>query len=167
MQENQWQIVQFQKNPSKDSKKLEELAELAISFENLIRQTHKCTIAEYQDWLHERAYGAKIDIDHLTPLEIQLIAYTVGVKIGVLPINVVCPSTVDKEGRIIPEGEFYGPNTKEFLLMGANGASYYGLFPKLNIEDDSVTQLEAYGDLFELEGYWTSIDMNKPKKNKY
>lgn len=150
-------------------KELAELAELAQHFEKGISSAHKnCSVAEYQKWLRGGA-SKKIIASDLTPFEIQLAAHTIGIKIGLLGIESNSAARVDEFGRIVPIAEYYGPNTKHFLLMGINATvdsagSYYGLFPKLNVESDEVQKklmADDYANLFELESYWNSIKMKK------
>ena len=130
-------------------------------------------LPQYQLWLRGEpskyidgrghVYSANISLNNLTPLEIQLGAFTIGVKIGMLPIELNAKVKVDEYGRLVPEGEFYGPNTKEMLLMGSINGTYYGLYPKLNFE--KKFQPEQFDMMFQIESYWNSIDQkaNKPQ----
>jgi hypothetical protein len=167
----------YLKDQKPTDKKLEEEAKLAKVFEQAIYKTHKCSVLAYQKWLRNEKGGAKVELDDLTPFEIQLCAYTLGIKIGVLPIMFNCKSEVDQYGRIVPVGTFYGPNTKEFFLMGCNGGidnekkedlpgTYYGLFPKLNVLKN-VKLNELYVDeikaIQDIETYWYMMDMNVKK----
>jgi hypothetical protein len=140
---------------SKDAAKLKELAQLAEDFEKDIRRTHSCSIYNYQWWLRGEKAAANINISSLTPLEIRLAADTLRVRIGLLSINLSCAAIVDDCGRILPDGEFYGPNTKEFFLMGSNGGTYYGLSLRLVLDKNKLG--DAYKDLSELEKYWKEI----------
>jgi hypothetical protein len=157
---------------SKATPDLKKWAELASAFKETIKITHDCTVEEYQAWLRndERASGKarNIDIGNLTQFEIQLAAYTIGVRIGLLYIHMSQEgiSQVDEYGRILPGAEMYGSNTKEILLMGISdhgrrggGATYYGLFPKLQIENNELLQLnpEAFNAALTLQSYWASI----------
>jgi hypothetical protein len=173
----EWEKIKHQDVKDENHNKLKELAELYDQFQSAIYKTHnKCTVSTYQAWLREKDLGtdrfgqdlnAKINISDLTQFEIQLCAYAMGIRIGVLPINLETRAIVDDYGRIVPEAEFYGPNTKEFLLMGNTTGSYYGLFPKLNIKNNPSLEEELETDTFEaledLEYYWNKIDMNKKK----
>lgn len=155
---------------SPDARKLWEMAELARSFETAIMKTHKCTVGAYQLWLRNEPsgfiggqwqYPAPVTISDLTQLEIQLCAYAFGVKIGVLPILTPYPTKTDEFGRLVPDGEFYGPNTEEFLLIGCTQGSYYGLFPKLHLPDG--LEPDDNENLLELSNYWREIDADKNK----
>ena len=168
---NSWNIEKLKPAhaQSKDAAINKEMADLAAAFEDAIRKTHGCQLNHYQSWLRGDAWGAaNIDASNLTPLEIQLASYTMGVRIGLFPIKVKGATKVDDNGRIIPDGEYYGPNTKEFLLMGCydpmdgKGGTYYGLFPKLNVVDNDKLEdnPSAYAAALDLESYWTSIDIN-------
>lgn len=165
--------VEKNKDPhlqSKDALKLKEMAELAKSFETAIKKTHGCSVAAYQNFLR-KVYGAPvIDLSNLTPLEIQIAAYTIGVRIGILPIRMKVPEAtkVDNFGRIVPEDNFiYGPNTKELFLMGISdvgSGTYYGLFPRLNNDYDDpkfVDREDLYNAVFEAFSYWKQIDIHK------
>lgn len=138
-------------------------------FEDSIRETYKCTVAQYQMWLRgepakwdqktfQYVHPAAVDLSSMTTLEISIAAWTLGVRIGVLPIATQAQAVVDKDGRIVPPS-FYGPNTKEYFLMAWNkvGESFHGLFPKLN-DDDGLTDYDEA--VQEIEEYWKSI---KPK----
>lgn len=156
---------------SKNVAKVKELAILAHAFENIIRKTHHCTVHEYQNWLRGEGFSvASIDVSNLTSFEIQLAAYALGVRIGLLPIQINMTTKVDNAGRILPEGEIFGPNTKELFLMGIcshNGlnGTYYGLFPKMNLDYDTNEELyadpEALNAAIEIEDYWKSIPMKE------
>ncbi len=167
---NQWDLEQVKPAhlQSKDAKKLKELADQAGIFENGIKKTHGCSVTAYQAWLRGDAWGAaNINISNLTPFEIQLAAHTLGIRIGLLPIDLTSPAIIDDLGRILPEGEFYGPNTKEFFLMGVidpdgKGGTFYGLYPKLEIEEDQLDQ-DVFEDLSHLENYWNAINLNTDK----
>ena len=161
-----WNGVKDQLDPHRDAKELEKLADLCKSFDFAIYETHHCTMLTYQAWLRNEYGAIYIDIENLTQLEIQLCAYTMGVKIGVLPIGLKTRAIVDDYGRIVPETEYYGPNTKEFFLIGNTQGSYWGLFPRLNVIDnielgnDMLGQSEMQS-LIELEGYWLDIELHK------
>lgn len=158
---------------SKDAPKLKEMAELQKEFQHAILKTHGCTVPNYMRWLrNEMGWGVpKIDLDSLTSFEIQLAAYTMGVRIGLVPIDYEALTSTDKHGRILPEAEVYGPNTKEMLLMGMHHfagstkpGSYYGLFPRLNVGKD---ENQYGGDIYtyyaakDLKKYWKEIQQYK------
>lgn len=110
---------------------------------------------------------ANINISDLTPLEIQLAAFTFGVKIGVLPVMVnssdqASPAKSDEYGRILPVAEFYGPNTKECLLMLCANESYYAAKERLDLSSNKQKLLDStdYGNLVKLNAYWNSIKMS-------
>lgn len=155
-----WVVIKNQNQPVLDaeSKKLKELAELFSAFEQSISKTHKCTVSRYQAWLRDENGAPNINISSLTPFEIQLGAYTIGVKIGLFTINVDgAVGKVDEYGKIIPVGDYLGPNTKECLYMGCTNGTYYGLFPKLNLGSDEVQNAvdqDDLNDLMEIEQYW-------------
>jgi hypothetical protein len=157
---------------TKDANKMKELAELHKAFEQAIRKTHNCTVNAYQGWLRGDVFNAaSINVSNLTPFEIQLAAFTLGVRIGLLPINMNMVTKVDANGRILPEGDIFGPNTEELLLMGVwdpldgKGGSYYSLFPKVNLDYDSnpglYTDSEATNAAIKIENYWKSIQMKE------
>lgn len=152
---------------SKDAPLLKEKAELAKQFESLNQGTHNCKISAYQSWLRKESFGAaNINQSNLTPLEIQLAAYTFGVRIGLVSIDSEGSFKTDEYGRIVPEKEIYGPNTEELLLMGIwdsnKSGTYYGLYPKLNVKNPELLADPAfYQIVLNVENYWASIDMNK------
>lgn len=154
---------------SKNAAKTKELADLAKVFEQGIKNTHKCTISQYQAWLRGEAFNsASIDLNNLTSFEIQLAAFTFGVRIGLLPIKINMATKVDNIGRILPEGSIFGPNTNELLLMGiwdpldGKGGSYYGLFPKINLDnEDLYGSTNALQAAIDIETYWQSIQMKE------
>jgi hypothetical protein len=83
---------------------------------------------------------AKINISDLSPLEIQLAAYALGVRIALLGVkqasnDLGSPAKADSLGRILPkiETEFYGPNTEECFLMLCANQSYYAAKERLNM----------------------------------
>ena len=160
----EWAKIKDLSTKPKDADKLKELADLAKAFETGILKTHKCNVFQYQLWLRNEPQGwngstwvampTSIDISNLTPFEIELCAWTFGVKIGLQGIKdsknqVTCPAIVDEYGRIVPEAEYYGPNTKEHLLMLCNNGSFYGAFPKLqaqiikgmDINDEKISKI--------------------------
>jgi ElaB/YqjD/DUF883 family membrane-anchored ribosome-binding protein len=150
--------------------KTKELAVLASSFRKAIQSTHKCTLEAYILWLRGEVsmfrngwhYAAQINASSLTEVEIQLCAFALGVRIGVFAIQQKISSVVNDEGLIVPEGQWYGPKTKEFLLIGSTGGSFYGLFPKLKKPTQSL--YSNFDDLDNAEivsAYWRKIDMNK------
>lgn len=157
---------------STDAPKLKEMAQLAETFQKTIQKEHGCTMEAYQAWLRKDTFGAaKINVNALSPFEIQLVAYTIGVRIGIVSINTkkgICK--VDQYGRIVPEGEIYGPNTPELLLMGFDfssdrqGGSYYGLFPKLRT-DKKLTDPVLSKAVSTIESYWKNIDLNYHLQN--
>ncbi len=152
-----------QKNPSNDAdtiKKLKQKAELAYAFEKAIKNTHKCSIQVYQNWLTGNfANVIKIDVGNLTTLEIQLAAHAIGVRINVIPVLTKCSLKVDEYGRILPSVNYsYGPNTQESLTMAVSNATYYSLFPKINIANDQ--QLQADCDLNRIVAFWDTIKQN-------
>lgn len=149
---------------------LEEMVELNTFFEKAIEHSHKgCSVVEYQAWLRGEVYkGPTINVSDLDTFEIQLAAYTIGVRIGVLPINMALTDSLSKadgRGRIVHGlgSEIYGPNTEALLLMGVNdpkdgkGGTFYGLFPRLRDDQDND------GDRIvrDLEDYWSGISQWK------
>ncbi len=170
----EWEkIEEFADELPEGAEKLIELVELADIFEKGIHHTYGCDILPYQLWLRNIPYthsggqyvhAAGVNIEDLTPLEIQLAAYTIGVKIGLLPIAVDLKSAVDEHGRIMPIGQYYGPNTKEVLLMAVSSKakSYYGLHPRLKLQNNEATNRIGENDLRnirEVESYWKTIIM--------
>jgi hypothetical protein len=171
--------------------KLKEMNDLAIHFENEIKSEHNCTVEAYQKWLRtgQKQANAQLDSGNLGLLEIELAAYTLQIKIGVVFVNfkmknqlLNVPAAVDKIGRIIPKSDdCYGPNTNEVLVIASNGESYYGLFPQLKIEgnekldaallrqnredkflqDNTEAALspDEYQALLDLAIYWGGINM--------
>lgn len=153
-----------------ENRKLKELADLAVAFENAIKHNYHCELPAYQNWLrNEKRGAASIKIDDLTPLEIQLGAYTLGIKIGLLPVSVKLnkkdkqpidyPVAVNGDGLIVPMNEYYGPNTKEHLLMATNHGTYVGLFPILNLANKEKEK--DYFSMNIVESYWNSIPYGK------
>ena len=170
----EWEKIEASPEQLEGAEKLKELAELAEHFEDGIRHTYGCDILPYQVWLRDLPYiyaggqyvsAAGVNIEDLTPLEIQLAAYTVGVKIGLLPIALDLKSAVDEHGRIMPVGQYYGPNTNEVLLMAVSSKtkSYYGLHPRLKLHNNvAVNSIVTENDLRNIklvESYWKAIDM--------
>lgn len=157
---------------SKEALEMKRLAELAEGFEKAIVGIHKCSIEKYQNWLRNNPYDkADINVSNLTSLEIQLAAYTLGVRIALIPINdKYSGCKVDELGRILPEVQsaIFGPNTHEMFYMGLwvdpkNDAlaTYYGIYPKLNLKNELLfDDYEAYIAAETLNDYWISI---KPK----
>lgn len=144
--------------------KLEKLATLFNEFEKAILETHQCKVDQYQNWLRRANHNvANINLDRLTPFEIQLAAYTIGVKIALIPFGINANAAVDKYGRILPGDTVFGPNTEEVLMMGAGNDSYYGLFPKIQIDNhESLNEDDdAIGSAVAITNYWESIDINK------
>lgn len=149
---------------------LKKSAELAEGFEKSIKAIHSCTVEQYQSWLRNDPYNKpNINVGNLTSLEIQLAAYTVGVRIALLPINdKYAGCRVDELGRILPEASdaILGPNTYELLYMGLwvdpkddTKATYYGLFPKLELNNQLLKYDEdAYNVAKQLDDYWKSIE---------
>lgn len=158
---------------SKNAPKLKEMSELYKLFEQSIIKTHTCTVKGYINWLRNEYPAPVIDAGDLTTLEIQLAAYTFGVRIGLLPIAYNSPSKTDEFGRILPEGEFYGPNTKETLLMGlfhpmdGKAGSYYGLYPRLNVgkgeNQYGKGNIYLYHAALNIKTYWKGIQLFKSK----
>ncbi len=157
---------------SEGAKQIKEMADLYETFKLSILNTHGCTVENYINWLRKDPISKlKIDLDSLTPLEIQLAAYTIGVRIALLPVNThggACK--VDKLGRIVPQADFYGPHTEEMLMMGVwdpldgKAGSYYGLFPKLNLENELLKyDKDARKAAEDLIQYWNTIQL-KPGK---
>lgn len=155
---------------SEKASKMKELAELAWEFEKVIKSTHNCSVELYQKWLRNDIYEKpNINVSNLTSLEIQLAAYTIGVRIALLPINIKgMGCKVDALGRILPEAEIYGPNTQELLYMGiwddkggepGGKGTYYGLYPKFNLKNELLLEdsMGAYDAAQTLEKYWVSI----------
>lgn len=109
----------------------------------------------------------------MTPLEIQIASYTIGVRFGLIPIKMGDKVKVNNYGGIIPESGFImGPNTSEMLLMGISdpmngqGGSYYGLHSRLNVNDNPELEnnADAFAAALDVVGYWTSIDVNYVKE---
>lgn len=152
---------------SKNPAQLKELADLSKSFERAIRSTHSCSVPQYQAWLRgEKPYGVNIDVGNLTPFEIQLAAFTIGVRIALLPIKLNAVAKADKAGRILPEAYVFGPSTGEILTMAVSDnrdgyvGTYYGLFPKLRFDDNQIQKNSRDLALaMEVEEYWKSIDV--------
>ncbi len=164
-----WSHIKDQPVKDPETQKLKDLAELADFFEKEIRSVNKCTVANYQEWLKKTpGYENLVDVSNLTQLEIQIAAYTLGVKIGILGIydpkrpKASIGAKVDEHGKIVPLADYNGPNTSECFMMASTNGSYYGLFPKLDIGQviDDLEQA-ATRALTDLSDYWTSIDMNK------
>lgn len=180
--DNEWDTVLLMMPVGSD--KIRELALQASRFEAAIMKTHKCPIDYYQSWLrneqvrvvadrltresHEVSTSS-IKIDDLTPLEIELAAHTFGVRIGVLPILTESKTKTDDYGRIVPDGafsEFFGPNTKEFLLMGATlmggkPGTYYGIFPKIDTASTRGLEFADQNNLINLEAYWKRLNTKR------
>jgi hypothetical protein len=166
-----WNGIKGKANEAdEENRKLKELADLAIAFEHAIKKNYQCELPAYQNWLRNETRGAApIDIGDLTPLEIQLGAYTLGIKIGLLPVSVKInkeaidyPVAVNEHGLIVPMNEYYGPNTKEYLLMATNHGSYFGLFPILNLKNPEIQKKdEDYISSMIVESYWDSIPCGK------
>ena len=170
----EWERQGKPENPSEQK----DLAKLASDFEGSIRRFHNCSIGSYQLWLRNQVvnrtyingryeHAANVNISSLTPFEIQLGAFTMGVKMGLLPIElninghrIDAKVIVDEHGRLMPEVEFYGPNTKEVIMMGTINGTYYGLHPKLKLQGDYAEKnVEPYTleTMQEIEDYWESI----------
>ncbi len=75
---------------------------------------------------------------------------------------------IDRYGKLVPVedvyGNYFGPHTQEVLSLAAiNNYTYYGLFPRLDLEGDDATSLDL-NDLQALEDiayYWQSIQYNR------
>lgn len=160
---------------TKELEKLKELAILAITFEGAILKTHKCSVPSYQLWLRGEEtmqirgvwyHKANVNISDLTDLEIQLCAWTFGIKIGVLGLkysgnDIRCNAIADEYGRIVPEADFYGPNTKEHLLLMCDNGSFYGAFPKINTTVLKNLDPDDDACISSLSSYWNAIDYRK------
>lgn len=153
---------------SKDVMSLKEKAALFKQFESGIKSTHNCTVDAYQRWLRNDSTGAAtINASNLTSFEIQLAAFALGIRIGLVSIDTDGAIMTDDHGRIVPENEYYGPNTEEFLLMGISdpsktGGTYYGLNPRLDeSQPDLLSNLSLCQVVADVESYWMNIDMNK------
>ncbi len=171
-----WKEIEHARVKPTDANQIKERADLAESFEKDIQHTHHCSLAEYQlwlrnvrrDWVNERYVNAAVvNLEQLTPLEIRLAAFTIGVKIGLLYVGLSSKSIVDEYGRIMPasEYEFFGPNTKEVLLMAQGQLTYYGLHPrmKLNQHLQNNIKLVDFLRMQEVENYWKAIDIKNIK----
>lgn len=144
-----------------ETNKLKKMSEQADRLEQEIMDTHKCDLRAYQMWLVGSTSSfknpARIELNNLTILEIEIAAWTLGIKIGVLPIGTRINNKVDENGRIVPTS-FFGPNTKEYLLMAHNKDSFHGLFPRFEIDHIREEEIINSENLKALRKYWISID---------
>lgn len=169
--ENFSKIDSLPDDEKEDLIELKNFADIAEKLRVEIKNTHKCSLEEYQNWLRtaKQPKSKAIDLEHLTPLEIQVAAYTLGVRIGLISIKSEhAPCKVDEMGRIIPGPEnIFGPDTKEVLLMAYNApsSSFYGLYPKMNagmsdnLYSGKYTE-ETINSVMQVQGYWYGVDMS-------
>lgn len=151
-------IGRFTANPTE----LKRMADLANDFEKGIKSFHAgCSVEEYKGWLREEeALKSKIDIRRLSIFDLQLFAHTMGIKVGLLSITSDSKINIDEYGRIVPEKDYFGPNTREFLLMAIitqdNQGTFYALHPKLTIPVDPEFPYAQKTVLENMNRYWES-----------
>lgn len=141
-----------QQNASRPEFKANEpsLVSLLVSIEDAIRHDHHCSLDDYQQWLRGEVTDMAIERDEasnpiLTPIHIEIAAYTVGVRIALFSVTQTgrLAKTVgqrDEHGRFIPVEErvegfnlginYFGPKTEMILCLAlADNYMYNGLFP--------------------------------------
>ena len=175
-----WEKIKHLSNQPKDAQKIKESAELAAYFEKAILKTHKSNVPSYQSWLRGESASSSywnsaeqkwihpkgIDIDNLSRFEIELCAFTFGLKIDLVlistPTNKLASAAKADENGLILSHERYGPNTREFKIMGISNETYSGLFPKLDpAKADPSGKSEDYQNLVALTKYWESVHKKK------
>ena len=143
----------------------------AEMFQGALRNDHKISVADYQRWLRDEKCCYLIDNYKLTPLQIEIAAYTLGVRIALftLPNNRKhdygqTVGKVDEYGRLVPTGDvlgnYFGPNTREvFFMTGEDGFTYHGIFPKQKLTGAAAKALDPLDleAMKEIEKYWLSI----------
>lgn len=169
---NEWNRVKNQVPLPAGAVQLEQAAKLFDKFQKDIKAYYGISMTEYKNWLEYR--NNRIDEEHLTSLEIEIAAHTLGIRIGVFELlyrgqGLATQGKIDEQGRLIPvetvESQnlrYFGPNTEEVFLMTFNsGYSYYGLYPKLNLSDDVKAKIgdADFETLKQLDKYWSSIKM--------
>lgn len=152
---------------SSETKKTYDLVQLKIELENKIRGEHNLSLGEYQNWLDGSARNHTLDAGSMSPLELEIAAYTLGVRIVLIRVGstprfysqeekqmpfreriklkktVDSMGVADSYGRITSQGEAYGPETEVRIYMATiqsssgGGSSFYGLFPKCKKLDSS------------------------------
>ncbi len=139
----------------------------ANAFAQLIQEKYNLPVAEYKSWL--RGNNPR-PLDKVGPIEIQLAAYTLGIRIGVLSVEEAGEAEIDRCGKIVPKEDYYGPNTEIILLMAKHQNNFYGLFPKLKLEDNPVIDnwidmglMDFVTNLSDIYSYWKDIDTSSHK----
>jgi len=117
----------------------------AEEFAGALKNDFQCTVKQFKEWLRDERGAPNINTNHLTPVVIEIAAYTLGIRIALFspPYSgsdylVYTQGIVDAFGRLMPAegimGHYFGPPTEEVLCMAVeNGMTYYGLFPKLKV----------------------------------
>ena len=155
-----WNEIKNNNEENNENKQIKELAEIATKLENEIKRVRQCDLKGYIKWLRGEWGAPSLQNHGISEVDIQIYAYTLGVKIAILSVfHNALPSKADKYGRILPEleSEYYGPNTKEILIMGSNNGTYYALFPKLDLIDKGIEEGQ-FNVLFNFETLWNQIN---------
>lgn len=143
----------------------------ANAFAPMILEKYNLPVADYQSKLRGNN-PRPLAADKVGPLEIQLAAYTLGVRIGVLAVEEAIDAEIDRYGKIVPKEDYYGPNTEVVLLMVKHQNNFYGLFPKLNLDGNPALDFWIKNDMLDLvcdlgvvHSYWQAIDSNSDRIN--
>lgn len=141
----------------------------AAQFEGALKENYNFTVKEYQAWLRNAPGHKAMSNWNLTPTQIEIAAYTLGVRIALFSVPTDSSDfaqtkcQVDKYGRLVPvediDGHYFGPPTEEVFFMGVeNNYTYYALFPKLNLKNQTAESLgitpKDFAAIEEIEKYW-------------
>jgi hypothetical protein len=150
--------------------------EHAKQFEAALRNDYHCSVKKYQQWLRQENGSIYLIKSHLTPVQIEIAAYALGVRIALF----TPPSTtndhactkceVDEYGRIVPVkdivGHYFGPPTQEVFFMAVkNNHTYYALFPKLNGQVQNLKKLgmnsKEIKTIQDIDKYWQKLSSRR------
>ncbi len=152
-----------------------DIPEHSEQFASALLESYGCTVEQYQQWLRNKPNCVRIDSDNLTTVHIEIVAYTLGVRIALFSPRissediVTSKGKVDAYGRLIPVEDmencdfgspikhYFGPPTAEVFFMAVNaGVTYQALFPKLEPKSfmSSKINLDDLKAIKKIHNYW-------------